>query len=163
MRPRFNSWAGSPPGEGIGCPLQYSWASPVAQMVKNLPAVRETWLGSIPGLERFPGGGHGNPLQYSCLENPMDKGAWRAPVCGVANSQTQLKRLSIHTHILQLKEQKRGDSLVVQWLRLCAPNARDPSLIPGQGTRSHMLQPRVPMPQLKILHVATKTQCSQIN
>ena len=66
----------------------------------------------------------------------MDKGAWRATVCGVANSQTQLKRLSIHTHILQLKEQKRGDSLVVQWLRLCAPSAGGPGLIPGQGARS---------------------------
>ena len=37
-------------------------------------------LGSIPGLGRSPGGGHGNPLQYSCLENPMDRGAWRAVV-----------------------------------------------------------------------------------
>ena len=41
-------------------------------------------LGSIPGLERAPGGGHGNPLQYSCLENPMDSGAWWAAVHGVA-------------------------------------------------------------------------------
>ena len=40
-------------------------------------------LGSIPGLGRFPGGGHGNPLQYSCQENPMDRGAWRATVHGV--------------------------------------------------------------------------------
>ena len=44
--------------------------------------------GSIPGLGRSPGGGHGNPLQYSCLENPMDRGAWRATVHGVAKSQT---------------------------------------------------------------------------
>ena len=48
-------------------------------------------------------------------------------------------------------------SLVVQWLGLCAPNAGDPGSIPGQGTRSHMLQPRVRMPQLKILCAATKT------
>ena len=41
-------------------------------------------LGSIPGLGRSPGGGNGNPLQYSCLENPMDRGAWQAPVHGVA-------------------------------------------------------------------------------
>ena len=40
--------------------------------------------GSIPGSERSPGGGHGNPLQYSCLENPMNRGAWRATVHGVA-------------------------------------------------------------------------------
>ena len=100
--------SGRSPGEGIGYPLQYSWASLVAQMVKNLPAVQETrvqslvrkipWrrdrlpppvfmgfpggsagkessynvgdLGSIPGLGRSPGGRHGNPLQYSGLENP---------------------------------------------------------------------------------------------
>ena len=44
-------------------------------------------LGSIPGLGRSPGGGHGNPLQYSCLENPMDRGAWRAAVHGDARNQ----------------------------------------------------------------------------
>ena len=46
--------------------------------------------GSIPGLGRSPGEGNGNPLQYSCLENPMDRGAWRATAHGVAKSQTQL-------------------------------------------------------------------------
>ena len=45
-------------------------------------------LGSIPGSGRFPGEGNGNPLQYSCLENPMDGGAWQAPVLGVAESDT---------------------------------------------------------------------------
>ena len=62
------------------------WASQVALVVKNSPAnagyIEDT--GSIPGLRRSPGGGHGNPLQYSCLENPMDRGAWRATVHGVA-------------------------------------------------------------------------------
>ena len=47
--------------------------------------------GSVPGLGRSPGGGHGNPLQYSCLENPMDRGAWQATVHGVEKSQTRLK------------------------------------------------------------------------
>ena len=47
-------------------------------------------LGLIPGLGRYPGGGHGNPLQYSCLENPMDRGAWQATVHGVSKSQTRL-------------------------------------------------------------------------
>ena len=65
-------------------------------MVKNLPAnardIRD--MGSIPGLERSPGGGYGNPFQYSCQENPMDRGAWQATVQRVAKSQTQLKRLS---------------------------------------------------------------------
>ena len=68
------------PGEGNSKPLQYSWASQVGLVVKNLPAnagdIRD--IGSIPGLGRSPGGGHGNPPQYSCLENPMDRGAWRA-------------------------------------------------------------------------------------
>ena len=50
--------------------------------------------GSILGSGWSPGGGHGNPLQYSCLENPMDRGAWRATVRGVTNSWTRLKRLS---------------------------------------------------------------------
>ena len=47
-------------------------------------------LGSIPGLGRSPGEGHGNPLQYSCLENPMDRGAWRATVHRVSKSRTLL-------------------------------------------------------------------------
>ena len=47
-------------------------------------------LGLIPGLGRSPGEGNGNSLQYSCLENPMDRGAWRATVHGVTESQTQL-------------------------------------------------------------------------
>ena len=47
-------------------------------------------LGSIPESGRSPGGGNGNPFQYSCLENPMDRGAWQAVIHGVAKSQTQL-------------------------------------------------------------------------
>ena len=62
-------------------------------MVKNLPVntgdVRA--VGSIPGSERSPGGGHGNPFQYSCLENPKHRGAWQATVHRVTQSQTQLK------------------------------------------------------------------------
>ena len=46
---------------------------------------------SVPGLEISPGGGHGNPLQCSCMENPLDRGAWQATVCLIAESQTQLK------------------------------------------------------------------------
>ena len=53
-------------------------------------------LGSIPGLWRSPGEGNGNPLQYSCLENPMDRGAGQATVHGVTESQTQLNDLA-HT------------------------------------------------------------------
>ena len=53
-------------------------------------------LGLIHGLERSPGGGHGNSLQYSCLENPMDRGAGQATAHRVTKSQTQLKQLSMH-------------------------------------------------------------------
>ena len=59
-------------------------------VVKNLPAnagdVRD--VGSIPGWGRSPGEEHGNPFLYSCLENPMDRGAWQGIVCRVAKSQT---------------------------------------------------------------------------
>ena len=65
-------------------------------MVKNPPAIQETQVDmvSIPGSGRFPGEGNGNPLQYPCLEDPKDRGAWRATVHGVTKSQT---RLSTHT------------------------------------------------------------------
>ena len=66
-----------------------SRASMVAQMLRNLPAVWETGL--IPGSGISSGEGHGTPLQYSCLENPMSRGAWRATVHGVTKSWTQLK------------------------------------------------------------------------
>ena len=68
-------------------------------MVQNPPANagdgREA--ASIPASGRSPGEGHGNPRQYSCLENPMDRGAWWAIVCRVPKSQTHLKLLSMHT------------------------------------------------------------------
>ena len=56
-------------------------------------------LDLILGLARSPGGGHGNPLHYSCLENPMDRGAWQATVHRVTKSRTQLKRLNTRAHI----------------------------------------------------------------
>ena len=58
-------------------------------MVKNLPADAGD-AGLISGLGRSPGEGNGNPLQYSCLGNPMDRGAQRAMVCGVTKSRTRL-------------------------------------------------------------------------
>ena len=80
-------------------------------------------MGLIPGSGRSPRGGHGNPLQYSCLENPMDRGAWQATVHRITKSQTQLKQLSArararththtHTHTHRVsgahQEIKRGD------------------------------------------------------
>ena len=74
-------------------------------VVKNSPASagEVTDSGSIPESGPSPGGGNGNPLQCSCLENPTDRGAWWATVHGVAKSQTQLKQLSMHTHIATRK------------------------------------------------------------
>ena len=75
-----------------------SVASPVAWLVKNSPANSGDTAdaGLIPGLGRSPGGGNGNSLQYSCLENSMDRRAWRATVHGVTKNNTQL---STHTQL----------------------------------------------------------------
>ena len=69
-----------------------TWSFPGGSVVKNPPAraggARDT--SSVPGPERSPGEGNGNSLQYSCLENPMDRGAWGATVPGVAKIWTRL-------------------------------------------------------------------------
>ena len=78
-------------------PSKHSGGFPGGSVVKNPPANAEdaSDVGSIPGLGRSPGVGNGNPLQRSCLGNPMDIGAWLATVHGVAKSQTHL---STHAH-----------------------------------------------------------------
>ena len=106
----------------------WMWAGPCSRatrdcikssrlVVKNLPAnVRDA--GSTPGSGRSPGGGHGHPLQYSCLENPVDGGAWRATVRGVAKSQTQLSTGTeqnpgggnMIVPILQMKKQRHRNN-----------------------------------------------------
>ena len=133
-------------GGGHGNPIQYSWlenpygqrslvgyslwgrtesdtpewlsTAQVAVVVKNPPAsagdIRD--LGSIPGLGRSPRGENGNLLQFSCLENYMDKGAWRATVHGVAKSRTQLKQLSTQ-HTLTFKRDFLGGRNRVNWER----------------------------------------------
>ena len=75
-------------------------------MVKNLPAMQETWVQSL-GQEDSPGGGDGNPLQYFCLENPMDKGAWQA----IESDTTE--QLSTHAEQVLLIGQVRGSQLVI--------------------------------------------------
>ena len=107
----------------------------MAQQVKNLPANAEDArdMGLTPGSGRSTGGGNGNPLQYSCLGNPMDRGTWRAKVHKVANSRTWLKWLDW----TELKGQIYGKpkilwaSLVAQMVKKSAYNAGDPGLIPG--------------------------------
>ena len=90
------------PGNVLGVQILKSHlkpkASQVAVGVKNMPAnagdMRD--LGLIPGWGRSPGGGQGNPLQYSCLENPMDRGVCQVTVHRVAQSQIQLKQINTH-------------------------------------------------------------------
>ena len=77
---------GSSPGGGIGYPLRYSWASLVAQVVKNLPAMQETWLQSLGWEDPLEKGKvtHSSILAWRI---PVDRGAWRATVHGVAKSR----------------------------------------------------------------------------
>ena len=81
------------PGEGIGYPLQYSWASLVAQWVKNPPAMRETWVQSLSWEDPLEKG-KATPLQYSGLENFMN-----CIVYGVTKSRTRLRDFHFHFHI----------------------------------------------------------------
>ena len=87
-------------------------------MVKNLPATQEMWVRSIPGLVRSPGGGHGNPCQYSCLENTIDRRAWWAAIHRVERGWRWLKWLSRHACITWVISENlpnyRGASLVAQ-------------------------------------------------
>ena len=103
-----------------------TWSSQVALVLKNLPAnagdVRDTGL--IPGWGRSPRGGNGTPLQNSCLENPMDRGAWWATVHGVAESRTRLTEQA-HTCVpfplcssLPPPTNKLQDFRVPPWARL---------------------------------------------
>ena len=82
--------------------MVWIWASQVVLVIKNRPAnvgdMRD--VGLIPGSGRCPVGGHGNPLQYSCPENPMDRGAWQDRIHRVIKSQTQQKRFNMHVHTI---------------------------------------------------------------
>ena len=91
-----------------------NWASLVALVVKNKPDN----AGDIRDLGRSPGGGHGNPLQHSCLENPINRGAWWATVHGVTKSQTWLKWFSMHAY------KKLPNSLLSEVaVPICIPNS----------------------------------------
>ena len=72
-------------------------------------------LGLIPGSGRSPGEGNGNPLQYSCLENPMDRGAWQATVHGVAKSQTRMSNFTFTFHFHALEKAMATHSSVLAW------------------------------------------------
>ena len=85
--------------------------SPGCLLVDNMPdnAGDIGDAGLIPGMERFPGGGNGNLLQYSCLENPVDRGAWWATVHGVTELDTT-EQLSMHTYTIPWSAMKKIDS-----------------------------------------------------
>ena len=83
-------------GEGIGYPLQYSWASLMAQMVKNPPAMQETWVRSL-GWEDPLEEGMATHSSILAWRTPMDRGAWQAMVHGVTKSRTQLSDSAQHS------------------------------------------------------------------
>ena len=116
--------SGRSAGKGIGYPLKYSWAFLMAQLVKNWPTgdlssipvedllekrTAVFWPGEFHGLYS-PGEGNGNPLQCSCLENPMDRGAWWAAVHGVTKSRTRLSNFTFSFHFHALESCKESDT-----------------------------------------------------
>ena len=102
-------------------------------MVKNPPAnvgdIRET--GSIPGLSRSPGGRHGNPLQYYCPENSVDRGAWSAADHGVMKSRTQLSDFTFTFHFHALEKEMATHSSVLAWR---IPRTVEPSGLLSMGS-----------------------------
>ena len=87
--------------------------------------------GSIPGLEKTPGEGNGSPLQYSCLENPMDGGAWWAAVHGVAKSRTRLSDLTFTFHFHALEKEMATHSSVLAWR---IPGTEEPGGLLSMGS-----------------------------
>ena len=85
---------------------RFSWWLSGKETTRNVRAAKD--VGSVPRLERSPGEGNGNPPQYSCLKNPIDRGAWQAMVHRVTKTQTQLKRLARLPAIKNLTEKARN-------------------------------------------------------
>ena len=88
-------------------------------------------LGSNPGSGRSPAEGNGNPLQYSCLENPMDGGAWWAAVHGVAKSRTRLSDFTFIFHFHALEKEMATHSRVLAWR---IPGTGEPGGLPSMGS-----------------------------
>ena len=102
-------------------------------VVKNLPASAEDArdTGLIPGLGRSPGEGNGTPLQYSCLENLVDGGAWWAADHGVAKSQTQLSDFTFTFHFHALEKETAAHSSVLAWR---IPGTAEPGELLSMGS-----------------------------
>ena len=120
-------------------PLYLALDFPGSASVKELPAsagdIRD--MGSIPGWGRSPGGGHGNPLQCSCLETPVDRGAWRAAVHGVASPTrcSDLACLHTHTHT-HLALQAPAPGMEADAIHVCEGSGRDHNPSPGFHSRA---------------------------
>ena len=95
----------------------------------------------IPGLGRSPGEGNGNPLQYSCLDNPMDRGAWWAILHGVAKSRTRLRDFTM-SHSLDSVSSVQFSSVAQSCLTLCDPMNRS---TPGLPVHHQLRSPPKPM------------------
>ena len=101
------------------CLCLYILSSQVAQWVQNPPAMQETqetWLDSTPGWKRCPQGGHGNPLQYSCMEHPMDRGDWQTTGSQRVDTTEETEHVLLHTYIY---------TVVMCWFPMstsCLPN-----------------------------------------
>ena len=89
-------------------------------------------MSSIPGLGRSPGGGNGTPLQYSCLGNPMDRGAWRATVQGVAKSCTRLSDFTSTFHLHALEKEMATHSSILAWR---IPRTEEPGGLQSMGSQ----------------------------
>ena len=102
-------------------------------MVKNPPAnARDSGdMGSFPGSRGFPGGGNDNSPQSSCLENPMDEGAWKAAVYGVAEGQTRLSDFTFSFHFYALEKEMATHSSVLAWR---IPEMGEPGGLPSVGS-----------------------------
>ena len=102
---------------------------PGGSMVKN-PPTNAGDVDTIPGSGRFPGGGNGKPLQYSCLGNPMDRGAWWATIHGVAKSRTGLTDFTFTFHFHALEKEMGTHSSVLAWR---IPGTGEPGGLPSIG------------------------------
>ena len=89
------------------------------------------YSGSIPRSGRSPGGRHSNPLQYSCLENPMDGGAWLAAVHGVAKNRIRLSDFTFTFHFHALEKEMATHSSVIAWR---IPGTMEPDGLPSMGS-----------------------------
>ena len=98
---------------------------------KESACARRETQGSTPGLGRSSGEGNGNSLQHSCLENPIDRGAWWAAVLGVAKSWIRLSNFTFNFHFHALEKEMATHSSVLAWR---IPGSAEPGGLPSMGS-----------------------------